>query len=82
MTQFQVSLFQAITDPAPFATIPMTAKMPLGALVFALKQRRETYVARVDVTSGEERTTFYHVALGSESITYDREGGIEEQDVG
>ena len=77
MTQFQVNLFRAITDPVPFATLPITAKMPLGALVFAMHQAHETRVARVDVAYGEEQTTFYHVVLTNESITYDREVLLE-----
>lgn len=49
MTQFQVSLFHALTDPEPFATLQITAKMPLGAMVFALKRLHVTSVARVGV---------------------------------
>ena len=80
MTQFQVSLFHAITDPVPFATLPIIAKMPLGALVFAMHQAHETRMPCVDVAyGGGERTTFYHVVLDSQSITYDREVLIVEK---
>jgi hypothetical protein len=46
MTQFHVALFRGIDDPTPYTTIPITAKMPLGALVFALKRLQVTRVAR------------------------------------
>jgi hypothetical protein len=49
MTQFQVQLFHAITDPAPFATTEVTAKMPLGALAFGLARLAVTQAARVDM---------------------------------
>lgn len=76
-TQFQVSLFHTITDPVPFTTIPITAKMPLGAMVFALQRMHIASVARVDVTYGEEQTTFYHVVVDSEHIRFDREVLVE-----
>lgn len=77
-TQFQVALFPNDTDPAPFATIWITAKMPLSAMVFALKRLRVTRVGRVEVTSGEEQTTFYHVVLASTQVKYDRAALLEE----
>jgi hypothetical protein len=78
-TQFHVALFQQIADPTPFATIPVLAKMPLGALVFALHRLHMTRVAHVVVAWEDEEpadshyeTDFYHVVMGRTRLKYDR----------
>lgn len=71
--QFEVALFHRIDDPMPSTTIPVMAKMPLGAMVSAMKQAQEMYMGRVDVLYNETSTTFYRVMLKGESVTYDAE---------
>jgi hypothetical protein len=78
-TQFQVALFREIDDATPFATVSITAKMPLGAMVFALNRLHVSSAGRVDVTWGEEQTEFYNVVISGESITYDRAVLQEEE---
>jgi hypothetical protein len=84
VTQFQVALFRGIDDPTPFTTIPITAKMPLGALVFALKRLHVTRVARVVVAWEEDEqadfhyeTDFYNVVVGRTKLKYDRMVEVE-----
>ena len=48
-TPFHVALFRTSDAPTPFATIPVLAKMPLGALVCALHRLQVTRIARVVV---------------------------------
>jgi mannose-6-phosphate isomerase-like protein (cupin superfamily) len=78
-TQFYVALFHGINDSTPFTTLPIMAKMPLSALVFALKQARVNRVARVVVAWEEEgqadfhyETDFYNVVMGRTQLKYDR----------
>jgi hypothetical protein len=71
-TAFQVCIFRNSDDEEPFATIPMTAKMPLGAMVFALHYLHITSAGRVDVRYGEEEQSFYNVVMNSTSVKYDR----------
>jgi hypothetical protein len=77
-TQFHVALFQQIDDPTPFATIPVLAKMPIGALVFALNRLHVTRVAHVVVAWEDEKqadshyeTDFYNVVMGRSQLKYD-----------
>ena len=72
MTHFQVSLFHILTDSTPFATLQISAKMPLGALVFAMQQAQVRKADRVVVKDGEEQTAFYNVQIQGGSITYER----------
>ncbi len=83
-TEFHVALFRGIDDSSPFATISVTAKMPLGALVFALKGLHVTRVAHVVVAWEEEEqadfhyeTDFYNVVMGRTKLKYDRMVEVE-----
>ncbi len=72
MTQFAVSIWETVTSPAPLATIPISAKMPLGAMVFAMQQAQISSADYVVVSYDEMQTEFYHVKLTSRHLTYDR----------
>ncbi|HLV99918.1 MAG TPA: hypothetical protein VKT82_14710 [Ktedonobacterales bacterium] len=83
-TQYYVALFRRIEDDTPFATIPMLAKMPLSAMVFALHQLHITRVARVVVAWEEDEqadehyeTDYFNVIVGRTRLTYDRAVEVE-----
>jgi hypothetical protein len=81
-TPFEVTLWQTPDAPAPFATVPMNAKMPLGALVFAMQsaQVKKAGYAVVSIASGQ--TTFYNVRLNRERVTYERHVEVPGTDQG
>src|SRR5215831_17138549 len=64
-TQFHVALFHQVDAPTPFATIPVLAKMPLGALVFALNRLHVTRVAHVVVAWEDEEQANSHCKSGA-----------------
>jgi hypothetical protein len=68
-----VRLFGAITDEQPFATLPMMAKMPLGALAFALAAIGQRRAGRAEVSLGNEFWTYYNVRIEGTTLHYDRE---------
>lgn len=75
-TPFTVSIWESPESTAPLAPIPIVAKMPLSAMMFAMRQARLSradYVL-VSYSEGEDeiQTDFYHVKLTGEHITYDR----------
>lgn len=69
-TQFHVALFHTSDDPTPFATIPVLAKMPLGALVFAMGQAHETRVARVVVAWEDEEQADSHDETDFDQVSW------------
>ena len=58
-TQFHVALFRTSDDPTPFTTIPILAKMPLSAMVIAMRHAHETRMARVVVAWDDEERADY-----------------------
>jgi hypothetical protein len=71
-TQFTVSIWESTESPAALATIQISAKMPVGALVFALQQAQISSAGYVVVSDDEMQTEFYHVKLTGRHLTYDR----------
>jgi hypothetical protein len=71
-TQFTVSIWESTTSPAALTTISIRAKMPLGAMVFALQQAQISSAGYVVVGDVEMQTEFYHVKLTGRHLTYDR----------
>jgi hypothetical protein len=61
----------------------MQAKMPIGAVVFAMHLLHLTQVARVDVSwnDGDDRqqTSFYHLEMGKKRIKYDQEKSVHDE---
>jgi hypothetical protein len=83
-TPFQVRLFHSPDDEEPFILLPITAKMPLGAMIFAMQQAHVTYADYVtvrweDPKEGLLETEFYHAKIDGTSLTYDRAIYTEEQ---
>ncbi len=72
MTRFTVSFWESTTAPVPLATIPIQAKMPLGAMVFAMQAAAISHAGSVVVAWDDQQTAFYHVTLDGKNITYDR----------
>jgi hypothetical protein len=76
-SQFQVDLFRNLDDEVPFMTVPIHAKMPLGAMVFAMQHAHQKKAGRVKVEweEGEDvlQTSFYNVVIGRTQVKYDRE---------
>ncbi|GHO78151.1 hypothetical protein KSD_59220 [Ktedonobacter sp. SOSP1-85] len=70
---YEVRLFGAITDEQAFATIPMVAKMPLGALAFAMVAIGQTRAGCAEVRLGDEYYTYYNVRIEGTTFQYDRE---------
>lgn len=72
MTQFTVSFWESTTAPVPLATIPIQAKMPLGAMVFAMQAAAISSADYIVIAWDDQQTAFYHVKLDGKNITYDR----------
>ena len=79
MTQFTVSFWESTTSPVPLATIPVKAKMPLGAMVFAMQAAAISHAEYVGITWDDQQTAFYHVELDGKNITFDR--AVPEKEV-
>jgi hypothetical protein len=71
-TSFTVSLWEGAESPEPRAVVPIVAKMPLSAMIFAMQRARISSAGYVLVSSDEIEAEFYHVKLTGEHITYDR----------
>lgn len=72
MTQFTVSFWESTMARVPFANVPITAKMPLGAVVFAMQATAISHANYVVVTWDDQQTALYHVKLDGKNLTYDR----------
>ncbi|WP_201386734.1 hypothetical protein [Ktedonobacter sp. SOSP1-85] len=70
---YEVRLFGSTTDEQSFATIPMVATMPLGALAFALVAIGQTQADRAEVGLDNERWVYYNVRVEGTTLHYDRE---------
>lgn len=70
-TSFTVSIWESAESPEPRAVVPIVAKMPLSAMVFALQQARISSAGYVLVSDSEVKAEFYHVKLTGKHITYD-----------
>lgn len=70
---YEVRLFGALTDEQPFATLPMMAKMPLGALAFALAAIGQKRAGRAEVALADEYWVYYNVRVEGTTLHYDRE---------
>jgi hypothetical protein len=75
---FEVTLWETADSPTPFATIPVNAKMPLGALVFAMNGAhiKKAGYARVRFDGGQAE--YYHVRIDRTQLHYDRAVGVPE----
>ncbi len=71
-TPFTVTFWESAKAAEPLATVPMVAKMPLGALVFAMQQEQITQAGYVLVSHEQEQAEFYNVRLDRAKIHYDR----------
>ena len=80
---FQVRLFHEVEDEEPFVLLPVTAKMPLSAMIFAMQQARVASAGYVTVRwedpDGTLETEFYHVKIDGTHLTYDRAVVVEEK---
>jgi len=56
---YEVCLFGATTDEQAFATIPMVATMPLGALALAMVAIGQRRVCRAEVSLDSEPWVYY-----------------------
>lgn len=72
MTHFTVSFWESTTAPVPLANVPITAKMPLGAVVFAMQAATISHAAYVVVAWENQQTEFFHFTLDGKNLTYDR----------
>lgn len=74
-TQFEVTFWEAPESSEPFATVPVRAKMPLGALVFAMNGKHIKKAGYALVTSTEDtayQVEYYNVRMGQTKLHYDR----------
>jgi hypothetical protein len=83
-TSFQVRLFRSVDENEPFVILPITAKMPLSAMVIAMQQARVSHADYVtvrweDPDEGTLETEFYHVKINRTHITYDRALVVKEE---
>ncbi|SRR6266487_3248004 len=69
---FEVTLWQTPDSPEPVATVPILAKMPLGALVFAMHKVRATRAGYAVVRFTHGQTEYYHVRMGRTQLHYER----------
>jgi hypothetical protein len=69
---FTVTFWESTEAAEPLATVQMAAKMPLGALVFAMQQEQISRAGYVLVSHEQEQAEFYNVWLDKAKIHYDR----------
>lgn len=80
-TAYDVAFFREDEDTEPFTIIPIAAKMPLGALAFALPQVKGKKAGRVEVSdNGKIARTFYHVAIQGSQLKYDNPVIVDESE--
>lgn len=70
-TMFRVSFYHTMDDTEPLAIIPIEAKMPLGALAFALTRvQLKTELGYVVVEHGNEQWEYFNVEVKGSQLHY------------